>query len=138
MTDQKNQTRFTEQQMASATLFSAPILDGIERASQMQSDGLQRLRTVMSEVLDRQLAGCTATQNLIAQVRATRDPTEILKAQQEWFTGAMQRLMANATWWQATGLETLKGINAQQAEAMKAPAASVSDVAAHRTAKTAT
>ena len=80
MADQKNPSRFTEQQMASAALFMGPILDGIERASHMQSDGLEHIRTAMSEAIDRQLAACAAMQQLIAQVRATRDPKEILKA----------------------------------------------------------
>ena len=137
MADQKNPSQFTEQQMASAALFSGPILDVIERASQMQNDNLERLRTVMSEAIDRQLAACAAMQQLIAQVRGTRDPTEILKAQQEWFAGAMRRFMSNMTWWQSAGVETLKEMKAQAGE-VKAPAATVSEVASHRSAKAAT
>jgi hypothetical protein len=137
MADQKNPSQFREQQMVSAALLSEPILDGIERASHMQSDGLQRIRTVMSETIDRQLDGCAATQQLIAQVRATRDPTEILKAQQEWFTGAMRRFMSNVTWWQSTGVETLKEMEAQAGE-VKAPARTVAEVASPRSAKAAT
>jgi hypothetical protein len=88
----------------------------------------------MSEAIDRQLAGCAAMQQLIAQVRATRDPTEILKAQQEWFNGAMRRFMSNMTWWQSTGVETLKEMKAQAGEVK----ATVSEVASHRSAKAAT
>ena len=42
MADQKNPGHFREQQMASAAMFSGPILDGIERASQIESQGFQR------------------------------------------------------------------------------------------------
>jgi hypothetical protein len=123
MTDPKNPSQFTEQQMAA--LFSGPILDVIERASHMQSDSLERIRTVMSEAIDRQIDACAAMQQLIAQVRATRDPTEIRKAQQEWFAGAMRRFMSNMTWWQSTGVETLKEMKAQAGEVK----ATVSEVA---------
>jgi hypothetical protein len=134
MADQKNPSQFREQQILSAALFSGPILDGIERASHMQSEGLQRIRTVMSETLDRQLDGCAATQRLIAQMRATREATEILKAQQEWFSGAMRRFMSNMTWWQSTGVETLNEMEAQAGE-VKAPARTVAEVASHRSGR---
>jgi hypothetical protein len=118
----------------STALFNGPIVDGIERASQMQSDGLQRIRTVMSEMIDRHLDGCAATQQLIAQMRTTREPTEIHKAQLEWANGAMRRFMSNMTWWQSTGVETLKEMEAQAGE-VKAPARTVAEVASPRSGR---
>jgi hypothetical protein len=134
MADQRNPSQFSEQQIVSAALLSGPMLDGIERASHMQNDGLQRIRTVMSETIDRQLDGCAATQQLIARLRATREPTEIHKAQLEWVAGAMQRFMSNMTWWQSTGVETLKELEAQAGE-VKAPARTVAEVASPRSGR---
>ena len=73
---------------------------------------------MITEALARQRAGCTALQQLAEQMRAAREASAILSAQQEWFSGAMQRFMSDATFWQAAGAALLRGMS-EQAEPVK-------------------
>jgi hypothetical protein len=123
MPDQKTMNGLMEQQLASAALFGSALLDGLERASRMQHDGLHRFEALIGDALERQRAGCDAMLRLIEQMRATRDPAAVLQAQQEWLTGEIQRFVANAAWWQETGTALFETASHQAAQAVQAGAA---------------
>jgi hypothetical protein len=107
MSDLQNFTGLTEQQLAAATSFSMPLLEGVSNAFGAQADCLQRVEILTAEFLQRRRAGCAAAQHLVERLRLAREPSEVLKAQQEWLTGATRRVVADATCWQSAGLVLL-------------------------------
>lgn len=108
MSELTNITALTEQQLATATSLCMPMLEGISNAFRMQADYLQRLEILTAELLQRRRAGCAAMQRVVERLGAAHDTSDVLQAQQEWFTGATQRIMADATCWQTAGLAFLK------------------------------
>ena len=118
MFDFKTLTVLTEQQIATIMSSTAPWLDGMADALRMQADGFRRFNTVTTEALERRQAGCAAAQQLVGQVRAAHNAGDVLKAQQEWLSGAMQRVMADATCWPTAGAAFLRECSRQSLQAV--------------------
>jgi hypothetical protein len=95
----------TDQQVATAASICMPVLEGMSNALRAQSEYLRRLEGLAAEMLQRRRAGCAAMQQLLAEVGAARDPTELFRAEQQWLTGALQRMMADASCWQTLAME---------------------------------
>ena len=110
MTGKKDFTGFGEQQMASATLFSKPLFENFERACRWQSSRLDRVEAVLTEALQRRRNSCEAMERFAAQLSDAHDPSVLIKAQQEWFSGAVQRMLADATAWQTACTLMLQGL----------------------------
>ncbi|MGO9817176.1 MAG: phasin family protein [Acidocella sp.] len=111
MTGKKDFTGFGEQQMASAALFGKPLFENFERACRWQSSRLDRVEAVLTEALQRRRNSCEAMERFAAQLSDAHDPSVLIKAQQEWFSGAVQRMLADATAWQTAGTLMLQGLN---------------------------
>lgn len=110
MTGKKDFTGFGEQQMASAALFSKPLFENFERACRWQSSRLDRVEAVLTEALQRRRNSCEAMERFAAQLSDAHDPSVLIKAQQEWFSGAVQRMLADATAWQTACTLMLQGL----------------------------
>jgi hypothetical protein len=108
VTVQRRTSDFINQQRAGVEMLAHPLFDGIEQALKYQHEGLKQFEGVVSEHLGRRLAACTAMQHLIARMRDERDPAKILEAQREWFSGAVERMTADALAWQSAGTALLK------------------------------
>jgi hypothetical protein len=114
MTGKKDFTGFAEQQIASNSLFNKPLFESFERACRMQTSRLDRLETVLTEALQRRRNGCEAMERFASQMRDAHDPSAMFKAQQEWFSGAVQRIFADVAAWQSAGtlmMQDLSSIN---------------------------
>ena len=123
MTGKKDFTGFAEQQIASAASFNKPLFESFERACRMQSSRLDRFETVLKEVLQRRRNSCEAMEHFAAQMCDAHDPSAMARAQQEWLSGAVQRILADATAWQNAAtvmLQDLSDINELAAPSRRA------------------
>jgi len=100
---------FTEHQQADAAMFVGPLFEGASNVLRMQAEFLQRIEGAASEYLERRRAGCVAAQHLVETLRDAREPTDVLKSQQEWLADATQRMMADAAAWQTVGQALMSG-----------------------------
>jgi hypothetical protein len=113
MPDLKNLAGMTEQQLTTALSLGTPLLEGLSNLCRQQAGFLQRLEAATVEALERQRAGCTAMQELIERLRAARNPSDVLAAQQEWLGGAMQRAIADVACCQSAGLGWVNEVGRQ-------------------------
>ena len=123
MTGKKDFTGCAERQIASAALFNKPLFESFERACRMQSSRLDRLETVLTEALQRRRSSCEAMEHFAKQMCDAHDPSALFRAQQEWISGAVQRMLADATFWQNAGtvmLQDLSNINELTASSRRA------------------
>jgi anthranilate phosphoribosyltransferase len=122
-------TRLTDpkaQQTAFLNLMGMPLLDGFANVFAVQAQYLQRVELLMQEALRRRRAGCLAAQELVDKLRAAREPSEVVQAQVEWATGAMQRLMQDAALWNTGAAMLASEAARKQDEAAASAPASVS------------
>lgn len=85
------------QKLAANVIASTLCNSGTEAFLNAQADLMKGVETAMTEWLHRRQEGIEEAYRLIARVRDSRDVTDILKAQQEWAAGALQRLAADVT-----------------------------------------
>jgi hypothetical protein len=69
---------------------------GTETLLSIQADFLVGLESAMTEWLHRRHEAVLDAKRLVARLRETQDINDILRAQQEWMSGAFRRLAADA------------------------------------------
>ena len=102
------------QKIAANLIASTFCNSGTEAFLNAQADLMKGVETAMTEWLHRRQEGIEEAYRLIARVRDSRDVTDILKAQQDWAAGALQRLAADVSTYPAL----LAGAGQQVSEAM--------------------
>ena len=96
MDETKASAGSTEQQNNPVAFFGAMFNSGAEPVLKAQADLLASVETTMSDWLRRRQEAVLETQTLVTRLRASSDPAELAKAQQEWVSGAFRRLAADA------------------------------------------
>ena len=94
-----------EQQKATAAFFSSMFNSGADPVLKAQADLLASVETTMTAWLRRRHEAVQETQALVARLRSSSDPSELITAQQEWMSGAFRRLAADATACQSAAQE---------------------------------
>lgn len=89
------------QQKAAATFIGAVLNSGTDPLLKAQADILVSVESTFTDWLRRRHEAVVDTQNLVARMRANSDPGELLKAQQDWLSGAFRRLSADAAAYQS-------------------------------------
>jgi hypothetical protein len=79
-----------------AASMSAPLMEGTTHLLDLQANYLRQLEDTAVELLEHRREACVAARHLVEQMRASRDPAEIMRAQQEWFSGVLSRAAADA------------------------------------------
>jgi len=86
-----------EQQNAAASFFASTIFNpGTETLLGIQADFLVGLESAMTEWLHRRHEAVLDAKRLITRLRETQDINDILRAQQDWMSGAFRRMAADA------------------------------------------
>lgn len=89
---------FSATRKIAANLIASTFCNsGTEAFLSAQADLMKGVETAMTEWLHRRQEGIDEAYRLIARVRDSRDITDILKAQQDWAAGALQRLAADVS-----------------------------------------
>jgi hypothetical protein len=102
MADTSSAPQYTEQTNNTAVgIFGSVFLPGIAPVLKAQEDLLLSAETTVGEWLRRQHDAVVDTQHMIANLRATADPFEALKAQQEWMSRALLRLAMDTAAYQS-------------------------------------
>jgi hypothetical protein len=121
------------EQHKTATAFLGTILNsGVEPLLKAQTDLLVSIESTMTAWLHRRHEAVADVQRLIARLRASSDPGEMMNAQKEWAMGAFHLLAADASAFQSATLQLMEGARtwAQQGMEKAAPhAASVTRAA---------
>ncbi len=89
------------QQKAAATFIGSVLNSGTDPLLKAQADILVSVETAFTDWVRRRHEAVVETQNLVARLRTNSDPAEMLKAQQEWLSGAFRRLSADAASYQS-------------------------------------
>lgn len=100
MTETTGSAAAAGQQKATAAFFSSMFNAGADPLLQAQADLLASVETTMSGWLRRRHEAVQETQTLFARLRTSSDPAEFISAQQEWVSGALRRLAADAASYQ--------------------------------------
>jgi Phasin protein len=82
---------------APATAVGTAWVRGAEAWLNAQSEILASLETLTQDWLQRRREGIAAASQALEHMSECRDPMEIFRIQQEWFTGAVQRASADAS-----------------------------------------
>jgi hypothetical protein len=114
-----------EQQKTASAFLGSLLNVGVEPMLKAQADLLIALETTMNEWLRRRHEAIAGAQQLVERLRASNDPTEVMKAQQEWATGVFHLLAADASALQAASMQMMDGAKswAQQSAEKVAPQA---------------
>ena len=105
MTETTASAGASDQQKTSAALFGSVFNSGAEPVLQAQADLLASVETTLSGWLRRRHEAVRETQALVARLRGSSDPADFATAQQEWVSGAVRRLAADATAFQTAAQE---------------------------------
>lgn len=125
-----------EHQKAASAFLGSVLNSGADPVLKAQADLLESVEATVTDWLHRRHEAVVDTQRLVASVRASSDPADILKAQQDWVSGAFRRLAADAAaaqaaalqlvdrsrTWMQQGAEAVESIAPQAAEAAQATA----------------
>jgi hypothetical protein len=96
---------FAEQQKNAAALVGTMLNSGAEPILKAQAEILVSVESTFTDWLHRRHEAVAETQKLVERLRTTSDPSEMLKAQQDWVTGAFRRLAADAAAAQSATME---------------------------------
>ena len=125
---------FTETRKIAANLIATTFCNGgTEAFLDAQTDLLKGVENAATAWLHRRQEAIAETYRLLARVRDSRDVLDIWKAQQDWATGALQRLAADMSSYptlianagQRAGEAAKQGVG----EAMKAATQTVAEAA---------
>jgi transposase-like protein len=108
MTDTPTSADIAEQQKTAAAFVGTVFNTGAEPLLKAQAEILESVESSVTGWLHRRHEGVADTKLLVERLRASSDPAEILKAQQEWVTGAFRRLAADAAAAQAATLHLVE------------------------------
>src|SRR5438105_4087155 len=97
MPDPKSAKRSALPEAAPANAVGAAWVRGAEAWLNVQSEMLASLETLTQDWLQRRREGVAAASQALEHMSECRDPTEIFRIQQDWFTGAVQRASADAS-----------------------------------------
>jgi hypothetical protein len=125
MAETKSFPDVAEQQKTAAAFVSTMLNSGVEPLLKAQTDLLVSIESTMNEWLHRRHEAVADAQRLVARLRASSDPMEIMNAQQEWVKGAFHLLAADASAFQSATMQLLDGARswAQQGVEQVAPQA---------------
>lgn len=85
------------QKIAANVIASTLCNSGTEAVLNAQAELMKGVESAMTEWLHRRQEGIEEAYRLMARMRDSRDVTDILKAQQDWAAGALQRLAADVS-----------------------------------------
>jgi hypothetical protein len=108
MTETSAAPGLAEQQTMVTTFIGTVLNSGAEPLLKAQADLLDTAGTAVTDWLQRRQEAVMEAQRLVACLQAVRSPAEMLKAQQEWMTGAFQRLNADAAAYQASAVQLVE------------------------------
>jgi hypothetical protein len=123
---------FVEQQKAAAAFVGSVLNSGADPLLKAQADLLVSVESTMTDWLQRRHEAVAETQRLVARMRTISDPAELMKAQQDWVSGAFRRLAADAAAAQSATLQLVersRGWVQQAADAAEAVAPHAADAA---------
>jgi hypothetical protein len=100
MTETTASADATAQQKTTAAFFGSVLNSGTDPLLKAQADILSSVETTVTDWLHRRQEAVAETQNLVARLSTSSDPAELLKLQQEWVSGAIRRLSADAAAYQ--------------------------------------
>jgi hypothetical protein len=92
---------------ASASLESRQQ-SGADPVLKAQADLLETVASAMTDWMQRRQEAVVEAQRLIARLQTVASPAEMLKTQQEWMAGALQRMNADAIAYQASAMQLLE------------------------------
>ncbi len=101
MTETTTTADAAAQQKSASALFASVLNSGADPLLKAQADLLVSAETTVTDWLRRRQEAVAETQNLVSRLRTSSDPAELLKAQQEWVSGAFRRLSADAAAYQS-------------------------------------
>lgn len=101
MTETTAASDVAAQQKTAAAFIGSILNSGADPLLKAQADILVTVETTMTDWLHRRQEGLAETQTLVARLRTSSDPADFLKAQQEWISGAIRRLSADAAAYQS-------------------------------------
>jgi hypothetical protein len=81
---------------ATAASMSAPLMEGTTHLLDLQANYFRQMEDTAVELLEHRREACAAARQLVERISTSRDPAEILRAQQEWFSGVLSRAAADA------------------------------------------
>ncbi len=96
------------QQRTAAAFIGSVLNSGADPLLKAQADILVSVELTFTDWLHRRHEAVQDTQNLVARLRSNSDPAELLKAQQEWLSGAFRRLSADAAAYQSATQQLLE------------------------------
>jgi hypothetical protein len=108
MTESPTTIDLAEQQKTAAAFIGSVLNSGADPVLKAQADLLVSVESTLTDWLHRRHEAVVETQQLVARVRASSDPTELFKAQQDWVSGAFRRLAADATAAQTAALQLVE------------------------------
>lgn len=134
MADPTHDVNFGETRKIAANLIATTFCNGgTEAFLDAQADLLKGFETATTAWLHRRQEAIADTYRLLARMRDSRDVLDIWKAQQDWATGAMQRLAADISSYPAllanAGQRAGEAANQGAAETVKAATQAVAEVA---------
>jgi len=97
MTETTTSSDAAGQQRTAAVFFGSVLNSGADPLLKAQADLLESVETTVTGWLRRRHEAVLTTQELVARLRTTSDPSEIVTIQQEWVTGAFRRLTDDVT-----------------------------------------
>jgi hypothetical protein len=111
----------TNQQVATAASMYMPALECMFSTLRTQSEYLRRVEQLTTEMLQRRRAGCDAMQHLLTQLGGARDVSDVFQAEQTWLSGAIQRVIADASSLQTLAIEDVQRFAIPALETALAP-----------------
>jgi len=108
MTETPATLDIAEQQKNTAAFIGSVLNSSADPLLKAQADLLESVESTVTDWLHRRHEAVVDTQKLVARLRTINDPAEMLKAQQDWVTGAFRRLAADAAAAQSATLELVE------------------------------
>ncbi len=96
MTETTTTADAAAQHKNASAFFASVINSGADPLLKAQADLLVSVETTMTDWLRRRQEAVAETQQLVSRLRTSSDPIDLLKAQQEWVSGAFRRMTADA------------------------------------------
>jgi len=96
VSDTQEKYDLAQAQKASVNFLGTVLNSGADPLLRAQADMLDSMEAVVTDWLQRRHDAVMEARRLVARLRGASDPAEMLRAQQEWASGAFQRFAADA------------------------------------------